>query len=58
MEVNFNRITYEILLLKHHDFSSCFLLSNSVFSQTTLSAGDIAIVGVNTDPPKHFSFVS
>jgi predicted extracellular nuclease len=34
-----------------------FLLSNSVFSQTTLSAGDIAIVGVNCDSPKQFSFV-
>jgi predicted extracellular nuclease len=34
-----------------------FLLSNSGFSQTTLSAGDIAIVGVNADVPKQFSFV-
>ncbi len=34
-----------------------FLLSNSFFAQTTLKTGDIAIVGIQSDTPKQFSFV-
>ena len=33
------------------------LLFNSGFSQTTLSAGDLAIVGMNCDNPDDFAFL-
>ncbi len=34
-----------------------FFSFSFLYSQTTLSAGDIAIVGVNTDNPDEFAFV-